>query len=113
MAKGWTLVGTNALGYGDTRTRDERKRDEMRQVRSFNRAMRTTKVRSYDKMVEDADKTFDAKQSADAALLQAFAEKKLKSKALIKQAQGLKKKQAAKKAAKAQAKKENKAVVTA
>ncbi len=113
MAKGWTLVGTNALGYGDTRTRDERKRDEMRQARSFNRVMRTTKVRSYDKMVEDADKTFDAKQSADAALLQAFAEKKLKSKALIKQAQGLKKKQAAKKAAKAQAKKENEAVVTA
>lgn len=110
MAKGWTLVGTNALEFGDTRTREEKRRDSARQARSFNRLMRTTKVRSYEKMVEDAEKSYNVKQAENAALLQAFADKKLKSKALIKQAQGLKRKQSEKKAAKAQAKK---AVATA
>lgn len=110
MAKGWNLVGTNAMEFGDTRTRDEKRRDAARQNRTFNRLMATTKVRSYEKMVEDAEKSYNAKQTENAALLQAFAEKKLKSKALIKQAKALKRKQSENKAAKAQAKK---AVATA
>lgn len=61
-------------------------------------------------MIEDAEKAYNAKQAEDAVLLQAFADKKLKSKALIKQAQGLKRKQSEKKTVKAQAKK---AVATA
>lgn len=110
MAKGWSLWGTNALEFGDTRTREEKRRDAARQAKAFNRLMATTKVRSYEKMVEDAEKAYNTKQAENAALLQAFADKKLKSKALIKQAQGLKRKQSEKKAAKAQAKK---AVATA
>lgn len=110
MAKGWSLVGTNAMEFGDTRTREEKRRDAARQNRAFNRLMATTKVRSFEKMVEDAEKSYNAKQSENAALLQAFADKKLKSKALIKQAKALKKRQAENKAVKAQAKK---ATVTA
>ena len=110
MAKGWTLVGTNALEFGDTRTGEERRQDAARQSKAFNHLMAKTKVRSYEKMIEDAEKAYNAKQAEDAALLQAFADKKLKSKALIKQAQGLKRKQSEKKAVKAQAKK---AVATA
>lgn len=110
MAKGWTLVGTNALEFGDTRTREEKRQDAARQSKAFNRLMAKTNVRSYEKMIEDAEKAYNAKQAENAALLQAFADKKLKSKALIKQAQGLKRKQSEKKAVKAQAKK---AVATA
>ena len=90
MAKGWTLVGTNASEFGDTRTREEKRQDAARQSKAFNRLMAKTNVRSYEKMIEDAEKAYNAKQAEDAALLQAFADKKLKSKALIKQAQGLK-----------------------
>lgn len=110
MAKGWNLVGTNAMEFGDTRTRDEKRRDTARQTKAFNRLMAKTKVRSFETMVKDAEKTYNAKQAENAALLQAFADKKLKSKALIKQAKALKKKQAENKSAKAQAKK---AVATA
>lgn len=110
MAKGWKLVGTNAMEFGDTRTREEKRRDSARQTRTFNRLMATTEVRSYEKMVEDAEKSYNAKQVENAALLQAFADKKLKSKALIKRAQGLKKNKVENKAAKTQAKK---AAVTA
>ena len=110
MAKGWSLVGTNALEFGDIRTREEKRQGAARQSKAFNRLMAKTNVRSYEKMIEDAEKAYNAKQAEDAALLQAFADKKLKSKALIKQAQGLKRKQSEKKAVKAQAKK---AVATA
>ena len=105
MAKGWTLVGTNALEFGDTRTRNEKRHDAARQNRTFNRLMAKTNVRSYEEMVEDSEKSYNARQAENAALLQAFTDKKLKSKTLIKQAQGLKRKQSEKKAAKAQAKK--------
>lgn len=100
MAKGWKLVGTNAIEFGDTRTRDEKRRDSARQTKVFNRLMATTEVRSYEKMVEDVEKSYNAKQAENAALLQAFADKKLKSKALIKRAQGLKRKQEDNKAVK-------------
>lgn len=110
MAKGWNLVGTNALEFGDVRTREEKRRDAARQSKAFNRLMAKTNIRSYEKMIEDSEKTYNAKQAENAALLQAFADKKLKSKALIKQAQSLKRKQSEKKAVKAQAKK---AVATA
>lgn len=110
MAKGWTLVGTNASEFGDTRTREEKRRDAARQSKAFNCLMAKTKMRSYEEMVKDAKKAYNTKQAEDAALLQAFADKKLKSKGLIKQAQRLKREQSEKKAVKAQAKK---AVATA
>lgn len=110
MAKEWILVGTNASEFGDTRTRKEKRKDAARQNKAFNHLMAKTNVRSYEKMIEDAEKAYNAKQAEDAALLQAFADKKLKSKTLIKQAQELKRKRSEKKAVKAQAKK---AVATA
>lgn len=93
MAKEWKLMGTNAVEFGNTRTKDEKRKDFMRKTKRFNRLMATTKVRSYDKMVEDVEKSYNTKIKENADLLQAFADKKLKSKTLIKQAQGLKKKQ--------------------
>ena len=92
MAKGWKLVGTNALEFGDTRTREEKRRDAAKQARAFDKAIRTTKRLTYEQLVEAADKRYEAKRAEDAALLQAFNDKKLKSKALIKRAQALKKK---------------------
>ena len=110
MAKEWSLVGTNASEFGDFRTREEKRRDIARRTNGFNRLMAVTEIRSIEKMIKDSEKTYNVKQAEDAALLQAFAEKKLKSKTLIKQAQNLKRKQSEKRIVKEQAKK---AVATA
>lgn len=93
MAKEWRLIGTNASEFGDIRTWKEKKRDAARQMKTFNRLMAKTEVRSYEKMTEDAERAYDIKMKEDTALLQAFVDKKLKSKALIKKAKNLKKKQ--------------------
>lgn len=105
MPKGWILVGTNDLGFGNTETRQERVRREQK----FNNAIRNIKSQTVEEMKKESDKLFDAKNAENAQLLQAFKDKKLKSKALIKKAKALKKKEkeAAKKAA------EIKEVVTA
>lgn len=99
MPKGWTLVGTNALEFGNTETRQERIRREQK----FNNAIRNAKSQSVEDMKKESDKLFDAKNADNAQLLQAFKDKKLKSKALIKRAKALKKKEkeAAQKAAEA------------
>lgn len=99
MPKGWTLVGTNALEFGNTETRQERIRREQK----FNNAIRNVKSQSVEDMKKESDELFDAKNAENAQLLQAFKDKKLKSKALIKKAKALKKKEkeAAKKAAEA------------
>lgn len=91
MPKGWTLFGTNALEFGNTETRQERVRREAR----FANAIRNTPVNKMteEEAKEHSEKLFEAKQMSNAQLLQAFKEKKLKSKKLIKKAKALKKEQ--------------------
>ena len=87
MSKGWTLVGTNAIGFGDTET----KRERIKRMQKFDIAIHNLSKRSEEEMKEDAEKTFLSKRADDVQLLQAFNEKKLKSKAAIKKAKALRK----------------------
>ena len=87
MAKGWTLVGTNAMDFGDTKTR----RDKIRRQQRFDKAIRNLTVRSAEKMEEDAEKSYKERSVENDKLLKAYADKKLKSKAAIKKAKALKK----------------------
>lgn len=89
MSKGWTLVGTNALEFGNTETRQERVRRE----RKFNNAINNAKSITVEEMKKESEKLFDTKNAENVQLLQAFKDKKLKSKALIKKAKALKKKE--------------------
>lgn len=89
MPKGQTLVGTNALEFGNTETRQER----IRRERKFTNAIRNVKSQSVEDMKKESNELFDAKNAENAQLLQAFKDKKLKSKALIKKAKALKKKE--------------------
>ena len=89
MSKGWTLVGTNALEFGNTETRQER----IRRERKFNNAINNAKSITVEEMKKESEKLFDAKNAENVQLLQAFKDKKLKSKALIKKAKALKKKE--------------------
>jgi hypothetical protein len=83
----WELVGTNDLSFGKFETVLERnKRRE-----KFRKAIRNERKLSYKKLEERTDATFKAKTASDEQLLQAFAEKKLKSKELIQRAKTLKK----------------------
>lgn len=87
MPKGWVLVGTNAMEYGDTETR----REKIRRQQKFDNAIRNITKRSAEKMEEDSEKSYKAQVAENEKLLQAFKDKKLKSKAAIKKAKALKK----------------------
>lgn len=56
-----------------------------------NNIIKNIKRKSYEDLKKSADAAFDEKAKYDAQLLQAFKDKKLKSKELIKEAQLLKK----------------------
>lgn len=88
MPKGWTFVGTNDIGFGKTETRAEK----TRRMRKFDNLIRNTSVLSYDEMVKENDQLFNEQTATNAALLQAYNDKKLKSKELIKKARRLKNK---------------------
>ena len=87
MPKGWMLVGTNAIEYGDVET----KYDKMRRQRKFENAIRKLNKRTEEQMEKDSEKAFNAKVENDSKLLQAFKDKKVKSKEAIKLARELKK----------------------
>ena len=87
MPVGWTLVGTNDLGFGNTET----KMEKIKREQKFDKAIHNIVERSIEKMQEDAEKTFLARTNEEAQLLQAYEEKKLKSKELIKKVELLKK----------------------
>jgi hypothetical protein len=86
MSKTWNLIGTNALGFGVDETREEK----LRRERKFSNVIHNTPKLSLAKLVEKADKDNDIKVAETAQLLQAYNDKKLKSKTLIKQAKTLK-----------------------
>lgn len=95
MAKGWKVIASSATNYGDSRTRDEKKRDSAKQSRTFNRMIKNITSKKEEEIVKEIEDAYNAKVADEAQLLKAFEDKKLKSKYLIKKAQGLKKKEAA------------------
>ena len=75
----WTQISTNACVV-------------TKGTNKFSNVIRNTKrEKNYDELKKRADVTADEKAKYDAQLLQAFKDKKLKSKTLIKEAQALKK----------------------
>ena len=99
MPKGWTHVSTN-VNITKTEIRGKEQRAD--------RIIRNTRSKSYEDLKKDANAAYEAAEARKASLLQAYEDKKLKSKALIKEAQAIKKEQA-KAAEKAAKKKEKKA----
>ena len=101
MPKGWIHIGTNAFEFGHNETKVERVRREQK----FNNAIRSTKVTKpimvetkgvitfiAQDLIDEGDKAAVAKKARKDNLMTAFAEKKLKSKSLIREAQGYNKK---------------------
>ena len=88
MARGWNTVSTNS---NETKTFSERKRASVRQAKLVNRMLAKTPSLSYEKLQEESENSYKVKIAEDASLLQAFNDKKLKSKALINRAKALKK----------------------
>ena len=97
MSKGWVHIGTNAFEFGKSETKAERVRREQK----FNNAIRSTKVTKpvmmetkgvitfiAQDLIDEGDKAAAAKKARKDSLMTAFAEKKLKSKSLIREAQG-------------------------
>ena len=87
MPKGWTLVGTSLIGYGDTETKEEK----IKRMKKFDNVINNLQKRSIEDMEKDADDSYEKNTAYKAQLFNAFNEKKLKSKALIKEAKILKK----------------------
>ena len=90
----WTLVGTNALGFGDQETKEQK----ARRMQKFDNMIRNTNVKTEEELKKDADKAFKAEQERKDALVAAYDAKKLKSKDAIKEARAIKRKKNNKKA---------------
>jgi hypothetical protein len=101
MPKGWIHIGTNAFEFGNTETKAEKSRRE----KKVNDIIRSTKVTKpimvetkgvitfiAQDLIDEGDKAAVAKKARKDNLMTAFAEKKLKSKSLIREAQGYNKK---------------------
>ena len=81
MKEKWTQISTsNCITTGSTKNQNK-----------IHNILKNIKRKSYEELKKNADAAADAKAKYDAQLLQAFKDKKLKSKALIKEAQVLKK----------------------
>ncbi len=93
MPKGWTHVSTNAnVTTSETKGKDRKAQNLIRNTRS----------KSYEDLKKECNAAYAAEETRKANLVQAYEDKKLKSKSLIKEAQAIKKEQAkaAEKAAK-------------
>ena len=81
MKEKWTQISTNnCITTGSTKNQNK-----------IHNILKNIKRKSYEELKKSADAAADAKAKYDAQLLQAFKDKKLKSKELIKEAQLLKK----------------------
>lgn len=87
MPKGWISLGTD-IKYGSS---EAERRARIKREKKFADAIANIEKRSYEKMQEDSEKAYNAKVVEKMKLLQAYDEKKLKSKDLIKYAKTLKK----------------------
>ena len=88
MPKGWVLVGTSDLSYGENHDRHEIFKREQK----FRNVNRNIPRRSVEEMEKEAVEAYIANEAYKEQLLDAFNEKRLKSKNLIKQAKSFKRK---------------------
>ena len=88
MPKGWVLVGTSDLSYGENHDRHEIFKREQK----FRNVNRNIPKRSAEQMEKEAIEMDTANKEYKEQLLNAFNEKRLKSKNLIKQAKSFKRK---------------------
>lgn len=98
VSKGWTHVRTNT---------NFSKTDSSKKNRNARHMTDTMRSKSYEDLKKAADKAYEVEEVRKTNLLQAYEDKKLKSKTLIKEAQGIKKERA--KAAEKAAKKKEQA----
>lgn len=80
MKEKWTMVSTNKLTSGE----------KINPLKAAN-IIKGVKRKTYDELEKASKESFKAKKEREDNLLQAFEDKKLKSKALIKEAKALKK----------------------
>lgn len=90
MPKGWIFIGTNDLAFGNKRTKAE----QYREINRFNRAIAAMPKLDADKYKKKCDEDYEIIKAEQDNLLQAYTDKKLKSKALIKQAKQIQKERA-------------------
>lgn len=82
MPKGWTHVSTNT-NFVKAETRMKRQ--------DVNKVIKNIKSKSYEDLQKEANEAYMAAETRKTNLLQAYEDKKLKSKALIKEAKAIKK----------------------
>lgn len=87
MAKGWTTFTFGEVTT-DTRSTQQKRHDE----RAFSNAIKNTRTLKFAELVEQSEKNEAAKTAREDQLVVAYGEKKLKSKALIKETQAIIKK---------------------
>lgn len=86
MAKNWTRISTvNDIINAETAAQKQHREQ------AFSNAIKNVKTMDLESLKEHSDKIFSEKKAEDESLLEAFDNKKLKSKALIKRALQLKK----------------------
>lgn len=82
MAKGWTLVGTNAFEFGKTETKRDRVKQEQRNARMIKNAVRP----KYEELSKESLNAAVAKEQYKTQLIEALEQGRLKSKRLIAEA---------------------------
>lgn len=85
MPKGWKFIATTDLAFGNTETKASRFKKDL----LFRNMMRTATSLSIEKINEESEALYEKMQEDNRKLLQAFADKKLKSKTAIKKAKAL------------------------
>jgi hypothetical protein len=94
--KGWSFLMTNSLESFEQSTRDEKNKNRHK----FENIVKNTSRKKYEDLFKETEDAFVEQSKKENAITEAYAEKKLKSKALIKEAQTIKAKRDNKKAKK-------------
>ncbi len=87
MAKGWTT-----FTFGEVTADTRSKQQKIAAERNFSKAIKNEKTLKYGELIEQSEKREAARVANENQLVQAYTEKKLKSKALVKKAQAILKK---------------------
>lgn len=86
MEKKWTTIETvNSIKNTETKS------DKIKRMKNFDNLIHNTKILSKEDLKKHGDDLFTEKKNAEDQLLEAYNDKKLKSKKLIKQALRIKK----------------------
>lgn len=87
MAKNWKEIGNNGLYSNETQQEKDRR------MRKFDNVIRNTVRLKEDELIAKTAESYEEREARKSQLLQAYADKKLRSKDLIKKAKGLTRKE--------------------